>query len=88
VLKALDGMRSRFRRLSIVFADVAYSRNGLPALIMRRYGWLPQTVLRPARVKGFVALPKRWIVERTFAWSGRYRRTARTTSGTPRPAKR
>ena len=38
------------------------------------FGWLLQTVLRPARVKGFVVLPKRWIVERTFGWLGRYRR--------------
>ncbi|TWT90283.1 Transposase DDE domain protein [Pseudobythopirellula maris] len=33
-----------------------------------------QTVLRPVGVKGFVVLPKRWIVERTFAWLGRCRR--------------
>ncbi len=38
------------------------------------FGWLLQTVLRPARVKGFVVLPKRWIVERTFGWLGRFRR--------------
>lgn len=74
VLKVLDGMRSRFRRLSVLFADAAYGRNGLPGLVMEKYGWILQTVLRPARVKGFVVLPKRWIVERTFAWLGRYRR--------------
>jgi len=33
-----------------------------------------QTVLGPANFKGFVVLPKRWIVERTFGWLGRYRR--------------
>jgi putative transposase len=68
VLKVLDGMRSRFRRLCVVFADSVYGRNGLPELVMKRYGWLIQTVLRPVRAQGFVALPKRWIVERTFAW--------------------
>lgn len=31
-------------------------------------------VLRPVGVKGFVVLPKRWIVERTFAWLARCRR--------------
>jgi putative transposase len=36
-----------------------------------------QTVLRPVAVPGFVVLPKRWIVERTFAWLSRYRRLAR-----------
>ena len=36
-----------------------------------------QTVLRPVGVKGFVVLPKRWIVERTFAWISRCRRNAK-----------
>jgi len=31
-------------------------------------------VLKPVGVKGFVILPKRWIVERTFAWINKYRR--------------
>ena len=38
------------------------------------FGWVLQTVLRPVAAKGFVVLPKRWIVERTFAWLARYRR--------------
>jgi putative transposase len=37
-----------------------------------------QTVLRPVQAKGFVVLPKRWIVERTFSWLVRDRRLART----------
>ena len=31
-------------------------------------------MLRPVGLKGFVVLPKRWIVERTLAWLARYRR--------------
>jgi transposase len=38
------------------------------------FGWLLQTVLIPAKLKRFVVLPKRWIVERTFGWLGCYRR--------------
>jgi putative transposase len=41
------------------------------------------TVLRPLGVRGFVVLPKRWIVERTFAWLGRYRRLAKDYEDTP-----
>ena len=40
----------------------------------RRLRVFVQTVLRPAIVKGFVVPPKRWIVERTCGWLGRYRR--------------
>ena len=34
-------------------------------------------VSRPAGSVGFVKLPRRWVVERTFAWLGRYRRNSR-----------
>jgi transposase len=36
-----------------------------------------EIVKRSAQAKGFVALPKRWIVERTFAWLNRCRRLAK-----------
>ena len=42
-----------------------------------------QTVLRPVGVKGFVVLPKRWIVERTFAWIGRCRRHSKDYERNP-----
>jgi putative transposase len=64
----------QFGRLRVVFADSAYGRNGLPAWVKETFGWILQTVLRPVEAKGFVVLPKRWIVERTFAWISRCRR--------------
>ena len=36
-----------------------------------------EVVKLPEAKKGFVLLPKRWVVERSFAWSGRFRRLAR-----------
>ena len=36
-----------------------------------------EIVKRPDQAKAFVVLPKRWIVERTFAWLGRCRRLAK-----------
>ena len=71
------------RRLKVVFADSAYGRNELPAWVRTTFGWVLQTVLRPARAKGFVVLPKRWIVERTFAWIARHRRHARDYERNP-----
>jgi putative transposase len=65
------------RRLKAIFADSAYARNQLPEWVRTTFGWVLQTVLRPIRAKRFVVLPKRWIVERTFAWLVRYRRHAR-----------
>jgi putative transposase len=67
-------LKERFSRLKVIWGDGAYGRNALPAWVKSTFGWLLQTILRPVNVKGFVVLPKRWIVERTFAWLGRYRR--------------
>jgi putative transposase len=70
-------LRAQFRRLKVVFADSAYGRNDLPAWVRETFGWVLQTVLRPVGVKGFVVMPKRWIIERTFAWISRCRRNAK-----------
>lgn len=67
-------LREGFRRLKVIFADSAYGKNGLPEWVKTTFGWILQTVLRPVGVKGFVVLPKRWIVERTFSWLGHFRR--------------
>jgi putative transposase len=81
VLGLLGRLRRRFRRLKVIFADSAYGRNHLPQALEEAFGWLLQTVLRPVKVKGFVVLPKRWIVERTFGWLGRYRRHSKDYEG-------
>jgi len=70
----MDKLGEQFRRLKVIFGDSAYGRSGLPDWVQETFGWVLQTVLRPVGVKGFVVLPKRWIVERTFAWLARYRR--------------
>jgi len=70
----MDELGKHFRRLKVIFGDSAYGRSGLPDWVKETFGWVLQTVLRPVHAKGFVVLPKRWIVERTFAWLARYRR--------------
>jgi putative transposase len=70
-------LRTMHQRLKVVFADSAYGRNGLPQWVQETFGWILQSVLRPVAVKGFVVLPKRWIVERTFAWLARFRRNSK-----------
>jgi len=73
----LEQMRQGLGRLKVIFADAAYARSGLPEWVKTTFGWILQTVLRPVGVRGFVVLPKRWIVERTFAWLGRCRRNSK-----------
>jgi putative transposase len=73
----LEKLAEQYRRLKVVFGDCAYGRSGLPDWVGENFGWVLQTILRPVGAKGFVALPKRWIVERTFAWLARHRRHGR-----------
>lgn len=67
---------SYFPRLTLIWADSAYSGE-LIFWVSRVWGWALEIVKRPSRSKGFVLLPRRWVVERTFAWLGRYRRLSK-----------
>jgi len=40
-------------------------------------GWVFEVIKRTEETVGFVVLPRRWVVERTFAWLGRYRRLSK-----------
>jgi putative transposase len=66
----------RFPRLKLIWADGGYAGRLLEWV--KDFGnWLLQIVKRPANQKGFVILPRRWVVERTFAWLGRNRRLSK-----------
>ena len=75
----LTKAKDRLPRLPIVWADGAYA--SVIGWAKETCQWIVQTILRPVGVKGFVLLPKRWIVERTFAWLGRYRRLSKDYEG-------
>ena len=65
-----------FPRLRHVFADGAYAGPKLEGAL-KRIGRSLEIVHRPAGVKGFQLLPRRWVVERTLAWLNRNRRLAK-----------
>ncbi|MCB0153473.1 MAG: IS5 family transposase [Anaerolineae bacterium] len=60
-------------RLQKVIADGIYPKNGLVEWVKEQFRFILEIVTRDQGQKGFVVLPKRWIVERTFAWLGRNR---------------
>ena len=66
-------------RLEVVWADNKYHNYGLYDWLSRQRSirWRLEIVRRPHGAKGFVLLPKRWVVERTFSWLGRWRRLSR-----------
>ena len=68
----------KFPRLKAVFADHKYINHALDEWMERaRVGYRIEVSTRPAGAEGFVPLKIRWVVERTFAWLGRYRRLSR-----------
>ncbi|HLX81837.1 MAG TPA: IS5 family transposase [Burkholderiales bacterium] len=73
----LRSLRQAFPRLDHVFADRVYRGEQLLAAIADCGPWTIEIVQRPPGVKGFQLLPRRWVVERTFAWLGRSRRLAK-----------
>ncbi|HSB70581.1 MAG TPA: IS5 family transposase [Candidatus Methylomirabilis sp.] len=65
-------------RLALIWADGKYPNHHLDGWMVRtKAGYRIEVVSRPPGSKGFVKLPRRWVVERTFAWLGRYRRNSR-----------
>jgi putative transposase len=76
VLEKLD--KEEHPRLAKLWGDQKYRNRALDrwlAATEARYGI--EVVQRPLGAKGFVLLHRRWVVERTFAWIGRYRRNSR-----------
>lgn len=77
----LERVRDRFPKLRHVFADRVYRGKQLVDALAHCGPWTIDIIQRPPGVKGFQLLPRRWVVERTFAWFGRCRRLARDFEG-------
>jgi transposase len=73
----LDKIRQRFPWLKLVWADAGYNARQVKDAVARSPGLRLEIVKRTDDRKGFVVLPRRWVVERTFSWFGRNRRLAK-----------
>jgi putative transposase len=62
--------------LQLVWADAGY-RGSLLEWAKRVLGWQVEIVPPPEKGKGFVLAARRWVVERTFAWLGKWRRLSK-----------
>jgi putative transposase len=78
----LHALRRAFPKLRHIFADRVYRGDQLLNALADCGTWSIEIVQRPAGVKGFQLLPRRWVVERTFAWLGRSRRLAKDVEAT------
>jgi transposase len=73
----LDKIRNSFPWLELVWADNGYNAHQVNAAVAKAPPLRLEIVKRTDAMKGFVVLPRRWVVERTFSWFGRNRRLAK-----------
>ena len=71
-----EKVENKFSRLRLIWADGAYAGQ-LVEWVKNVCGWLLEIVRRNPKATGFQLLPRRWVVERTFGWFGRYRRLSK-----------
>ncbi len=72
--KAIQKLEHKFPRLTKILADGGY-QGSLGDWVTEKFGWVVEVVLRPDDCPSrFQVLPKRWIVERSFAWLENFRR--------------
>ena len=72
----IDKLTGRFPRMRLVWADAGYAGK-LIEWVWALTGWALEIVKRPRDSHHFQVLPRRWVVERTFAWLSRCRRTSK-----------
>jgi putative transposase len=68
--------KERFPSLRLVWADGGYAGK-LIGWLAALCGWVLEIVKRSDTAKGFVLLPRRWVVERTISWVNNYRRLSK-----------
>ena len=78
----LAKLAGRYPRLWLLWADGGYAGTLLTWALVA-VGVVIEIVARPEGGRGFQVLPKRWIVERTFAWLGRSRRLSKDYEALP-----
>ena len=62
--------------VEVAFVDQGYTGD-VPAQEAKEHGIQLEVIKLPQAKRGFVLLPRRWVVERSFAWTTRFRRLVR-----------
>jgi putative transposase len=63
--------------LQVIWIDSTFAGKEFIAKIADQFGWTLEHLKRTSDEPGFTVIPKRWVVERTYAWFGNYRRLSK-----------
>lgn len=78
----MEKVQGRLLRLRLIWADGGYA-GPLVAWAKTIGGWVLEVIERTDDVPGLQVLPRRWVVERTFAWLSQYRRLSKDYESLP-----
>jgi len=87
VLNCWLGTQKKFPGLSLVWADSGYIGKKWSQWAQWFCGWTLQIVKRTDNLSDFKVVPRRWVVERTFAWLDRHRRLSKDYEVLPESSK-
>jgi putative transposase len=76
-VRVIKAIRALYPWLRHLFADGGYAGPKLKRRLSKTGNWTIQIVKRSDKASGFELLPRRWMVEQTFAWLGRCRRLSK-----------
>jgi transposase len=77
IFERLSSWQQRMKRMVLIWVDGTYDGVAFMKWTMDTYHWVLETVKRSDNAKGFVLLPKRWVVERTWGWLNWCRRLSK-----------
>lgn len=83
IFAKLERQKRWFKRLFLIYDDGTYGGKTFVPWVFDTYRLILEVVLRKNKQKGFQVLPKRWLVERTFAWLSNCRRLSRDYEALP-----
>ncbi len=77
IFERLLAWKQRMKRMVRIWVDGTYDGVAFMRWTMDTYHWILETIKRSDNTKGFVLLPKRWVVERTWGWLNWCRRLSK-----------
>lgn len=86
LLHKVNQERERFPRLARIWVDGGFSGEDFFHWVIDTFRWILEAVLQPQDAQGFILLPKRWVVERTYGWLHWCRRLNMDYERLPSPA--